>query len=76
MENNKELVKLLNKISQILGSEDERFTNLLNQLKTSINPTNIAREAETLAMKLIEERYCLKLLKFKLEIINLKKLKV
>ena len=57
MENNKELVKLLNKISQILGSEDERFTNLLNQLKTSINPTNIAREAETLAMKLIEERY-------------------
>ena len=57
MENNKELVKLLNKISQILGSEDERFTNLLNQLKTSINPTNIAREAESLAMKLIEERY-------------------
>ena len=64
MENNKELVKLLNKISQILGSEDERFTNLLNQLKTSINPTNIAREAESLAIK------------FKLEIINLKRLKV
>lgn len=54
---NKELVKLLNQISTILGSEEERFINLLNKLKSTINPASIANEAESLLMSLIKERY-------------------
>lgn len=57
MENKTELVKLLNQISTLLEGEEERFKHLLEQLKTAINTKSIAREAETLAMNLIEERY-------------------
>lgn len=57
MENKTELVKLLNQISTLLEGEEVRFKHLLEQLKTAINTKSIAREAETLAMNLIEERY-------------------